>query len=472
MPVTAIRLQNFMGFVDTDWVELRPVTLLFGKNSTGKSAIIRALLLLKQSLDAPAVAGPLIFKHKDGVDLGSFHRMVRGRIDTEPGDESPRYMTFGFRCEAETEYLDTVFGAPLSADERESLSFVELHLSYYWNPEEKRVEFSTLAAEVRANLESEERQTLLEMMVVDQATEWYDARSFFLSAEELPPSLVRLKFERGFIPNISLDPAGTASDELSQQKNALQSIVHRAADEVRDFFRNLHYLGPMRSKPQRYYFPESVLGGWQSQEGMDVILDFLNHDDERTEALLSYWMKRLGLGERISKREIPLDLTDTEVGYEVQVEKEGETPLASLREVGYGASQVLPVVLKALFAPPGALVIVEQPEVHLHPAMQVELIDLFIRQAIAPSHDSDPIRFLLETHSEHMILRALKRIRHTTYEMVQPEADRLSERDINVLYVTQSAQGSTLQQPEVTPDGDFKEDWPEGFFNERGRELR
>ena len=53
MTVRAIRLKNFMAFEDTDWLELRPITLLFGRNSSGKSAVIRALRLLKQSLDAP-----------------------------------------------------------------------------------------------------------------------------------------------------------------------------------------------------------------------------------------------------------------------------------------------------------------------------------------------------------------------------------------------------------------------------------
>jgi len=61
LPVEAIRLQNFMAFEDTGWVELRPITLLFGRNSSGKSALIRALLLLKQSLESPPGAGPLVF---------------------------------------------------------------------------------------------------------------------------------------------------------------------------------------------------------------------------------------------------------------------------------------------------------------------------------------------------------------------------------------------------------------------------
>jgi AAA15 family ATPase/GTPase len=87
MAVTAIRLYNFMSFRDTGWLELRPLTLLFGKNSSGKSAIIRALLLLRQSLDAPPEDGPLIFAAEDGLNLGSFDRMIHGRTLYEDVEE-------------------------------------------------------------------------------------------------------------------------------------------------------------------------------------------------------------------------------------------------------------------------------------------------------------------------------------------------------------------------------------------------
>ena len=91
MTVEAIRLQNFMAFEDTGWVELRPITLLFGRNSAGKSAIIRALRLLKQGLDAPANASPLVLESRYGVDLGSFRDMVHGHATKE-------LVWFHFRC--------------------------------------------------------------------------------------------------------------------------------------------------------------------------------------------------------------------------------------------------------------------------------------------------------------------------------------------------------------------------------------
>ena len=91
MSLEAFRLQNFMGFADTDWIKLRPITLLFGRNSTGKSAILRALLLLRQSLSSLPEDGPFLFVADDGFDFGSYQDLVRDRnMDYE--------MSFWFRC--------------------------------------------------------------------------------------------------------------------------------------------------------------------------------------------------------------------------------------------------------------------------------------------------------------------------------------------------------------------------------------
>ena len=89
--VKAIRLQNFMAFRDTGWVELHPITLLFGRNSSGKSTILRALRLLRQSLNPRANDEPLIFTDENGIDLGEFASVVHDQ-------DKSKSMVFGFRC--------------------------------------------------------------------------------------------------------------------------------------------------------------------------------------------------------------------------------------------------------------------------------------------------------------------------------------------------------------------------------------
>ena len=138
------------------------------------------------------------------------------------------------------------------------------------------------------------------------------------------------------------------------------------------------------------------------------------------------------------------------------------------RDVGIGVSQVLPVLVHA-YADRGQLVAIEQPEIHLHPALQAELGDLFIESALGENKNT----FLLETHSEHLILRILRRVRETTEGGKDLPAGfpRVRPEDVSVVFVEPTAGESVVRVLPVTPDGDFSEPWPGGFFEERGKEL-
>jgi hypothetical protein len=135
-------------------------------------------------------------------------------------------------------------------------------------------------------------------------------------------------------------------------------------------------------------------------------------------------------------------------------------------DLGYGISQLVPVVVASL-AQRGKTILIEQPELHLHPAMQCELADLFIEAAMGQTKN----RFILETHSEHLILRLLRRIRETTKGTLPDDAWPVTPEDVAVVYAEPTEEGTVLHEMKITDDGDFDEDWPEGFFEERLDEL-
>lgn len=135
------------------------------------------------------------------------------------------------------------------------------------------------------------------------------------------------------------------------------------------------------------------------------------------------------------------------------MEKGKEYPLAA-SQLGTGVSQVLPV-LAAAHHEGLELVSVEQPELHLHPRFQVELGDLFLECSKDRS-------FLIETHSEHLILRMLRRVRDNS---------DVSSSNISVVYLRPDPNGVKIENQLVTDEGDFEHDWPGGFFDERDEEL-
>ena len=137
--------------------------------------------------------------------------------------------------------------------------------------------------------------------------------------------------------------------------------------------------------------------------------------------------------------------------------------LLSPNQLGTGISQVLPIVVAANYDDIG-LISVEQPELHIHPRFQVELADVFLRSKKKHS-------FLIETHSEHLILRLLRRIRETFDEELPEDFPSVSFEDVAVNYLHPTDEGLFVTRLRINKDGDFIDKWPSGFFDERAKEL-
>lgn len=135
------------------------------------------------------------------------------------------------------------------------------------------------------------------------------------------------------------------------------------------------------------------------------------------------------------------------------------------QDIGVGISQLFPVVVLTVFQKQG-LIAIEQPELHIHPAIQVELADLFARYAL--KHNK---LILLETHSEHLILRLLRRIRQQTDNDVPPDKSGLTKDFVSVQYVEPSNTGTQFRKLRIDETGEFLDEWPNGFFEERDEEL-
>lgn len=138
----------------------------------------------------------------------------------------------------------------------------------------------------------------------------------------------------------------------------------------------------------------------------------------------------------------------------------------NFEDVGSGIGYVFPILYHA-FCPENKnkIVFMQQPELHLHPAMQANLTDVLIKGA------SDR-RIIAETHSEHMILRALKRIRQTTARALIEENLKLTPEDVAINYFEPLGDGSTrVHTIRISEDGEFLDRWPQGFFAERDQEL-
>ena len=144
------------------------------------------------------------------------------------------------------------------------------------------------------------------------------------------------------------------------------------------------------------------------------------------------------------------------------MEKDKKYPLAA-SQLGTGISQVLPVLAAAHYEPLD-LVSIEQPELHLHPRLQVELADLFVQC-------SKDRTFLVETHSEHLVLRMLKRMRQRVDEELPADRSGLSPDEISIVFCERTESCVVARKMVLDEDGEFISSWPGGFFAERRKEL-
>lgn len=264
----------------------------------------------------------------------------------------------------------------------------------------------------------------------------------------------------------------------------LQKLVNWMGD--------LTYIGPLRDLPGRNLVPSRTpdgsrwargLAAWEllhqlSEHKINEINFWLGDNCLKTgyqifvkryrelpsdSPLFTYLDREMELDEQLTLKELVEELpVKTRVTLRDQVNGDLEV---MAQDIGVGISQLVPVVVLTVTQESGLLAI-EQPELHIHPAIQVELADLFARYAI----DHNKI-MLLETHSEHVMLRLLRRIRERPDSSVEISVNRLEKDDVSVHYVQHTAGGTTFEPLKIDADGDFLDEWPDGFFDERDEEL-
>ena len=155
--------------------------------------------------------------------------------------------------------------------------------------------------------------------------------------------------------------------------------------------------------------------------------------------------------------------------FSVQLVHKSNTVSTSLMDVGFGISQILPIVIQACTSEKQTLII-EQPELHIHPALQAELGDLVIDSAINKRNT-----LLIETHSEHLLLRIMRRMRETSNDTLPDGSSPIRPEDVSVVYVesveTEGDRHSIIREMPLNGQGELVKAWPGGFFEEGLREV-
>jgi hypothetical protein len=171
---------------------------------------------------------------------------------------------------------------------------------------------------------------------------------------------------------------------------------------------------------------------------------------------INTWLATAGFSYRADLQ--PLDERKTlyELRLQEVLDEQKAGVSANIREVGFGLTQMLPIIAQAVLAKPGDTLIIEQPELHLHPRAQAELADLFIAMA------RNGTRFLIETHSEHLLLRLRRRIAESSSAIISPnDLCYLRAHDLRACFIDRTEGRSSVETIQIDEKGKMSS--PPGF---------
>ncbi|MEE9391943.1 MAG: DUF3696 domain-containing protein [Planctomycetota bacterium] len=487
--IRRISIENFKGISDRQELSLKPITLLFGPNSAGKSTVMHAVHYAQAMLE---LGDPDVGRTRLGgdLDLGGYQSYVNNHDLTNS-------ITVGFEF------------APSEGVELESAEF----------------SFETISVEIRVCWSIPLARPIVDRLAVgfngDPFAEFgcsSGGSNVWLTNLNLANPILGYEGEgdlpivltdkvacsignRMALPEVGCSVQFEESEDSEDVENYYRSagdLLTGACDLLRDELSTFRYVGPIRKVPDRNYrsprrLDESRwacgLGAWDLLSIDETIRKdankWLSHESRLDTGYQIVWktlrefdgamFDRLRAAAMNGELDENFDaLTDhlPEIGRLVVFD---ETKLLDLSpaDLGEGIGQVVPVVVAALSptmdTPLGTreivtIVAIEQPELHIHPRMQVALGDLFLSQC-------SERQFLIETHSEHLILRLLRRIRETSEGELPFETDPVTTEDVAVLYVDQIDGDVCIKELRISEDGEFLDNWPDGFFDERMREL-
>ncbi len=423
--ITAIEVEGFKSLAKRTRVEIRPLTILAGANSSGKSSLMQGLLLLKQTLDAPYDPGPLLL-HNSHVKFTSVDQMV-SRIASR--NQRGRFR-FGLSWKPGPATLGLTFRRRGS----DSLDLAKMNLESLDQSLEVSSgvggqEIYNQALEFKRSWAPGWTMTVLNRPVAEfmrSGGNWADAR-------RLRCFLVPLRVRPG--------PAGETTEI-----GAVEEIDFSAA--AAQLLRSILHLPGLRGNPERAYpvaAVESTFSGTFDIYTASVILSWQKNKDARL-VMLDRMAERLGLTWKVRARQLDATRVEILVG---RLSKKGndEEDLVNLADVGFGVSQVLPVVVALLQAQPGQLVYIEQPELHLHPRAQTVMAGLLAEAA------SRGVRVVAETHSS-LLLLSLQTL--VAKGEIQPE-------EVILHWFERGTDGATrVTSAEVDREGAYGA-WPEDF---------
>ena len=441
--ITKISLQNFKSWKQIENIRFAPITGLFGSNSSGKTSILQLLLMLKQTTESADRTQVLnLGDDKSLVELGTYKDVIynhekdailkcglewglKDNLKIDDPEHKGKFIfedkTLGFQTEIEEN------GTGRIAVNKLEYVFASHHFGMERKTKQKN-QYKLIYKEISEQSDFTFKRTVGRVWDLPSPIKCYGF-----------PDQVKAYYQNaGFLSDFQL--------------------------KFEELFSNVYYLGPLREYPKRQYTWAGAQPADMGRRGEKVIDAILASREHRkrisrgkrfkrmtVEEYVAYWLRELKMIHDFSIEPV----TEGSNLYRAWVQKTPKSAKVLITDVGFGVSQILPVITLCYYVPEGSTILMEQPEIHLHPTVQAGLADVFIDAV-----KTNKVQIILESHSEHLLKRLQRRIAE---EELSPESTAL-------YFCKMSNGGSELEQLQLDLFGHIT-NWPEGFFGDEFEEI-
>lgn len=436
---TRLMAKNFRAFKELD-IPCAKINLFFGPNNSGKSAAMSIISLLAQTIRSPDRDVPLLL---NGVfeDLGTYEDVVYL-------NDVAQDITLGMEF--------TAIGSPDESPPGPIDRTIEA--TFHYRRPRHQIVLDKLRLSDRATgvvLETRVAKVSKSQIIVDVGSDYVDdvtrgpASSGHIILDHFLPEVNRSA--RLMFPRKRTGRRGMSYREFGFQLYEFGTILREQLDGV-------EFIGPFRRNPERIYpfsgeTPSSVGVHGENTVGVLVSNDFLPRRQQKSLiSNISKWFQKSGIARELlifpfSERNFEIRLRHVDTGEE-----------ENIVDVGYGCSQILPILVAGYQLDAGRTLAIAQPEIHLHPKAEAEIGTFLCDVA------SRDIQVFAETHGVHLMLRLQSHV----------AAGDLSPDDVNVfcIYSDKRTKKKMCRRIPMGPDGFFQEEWPRGFFTERLDEAK
>lgn len=515
--INSISFKNYKAF-STGSLELKPITILLGSNSSGKSSLLQLFLLIEQTMNNPEPYESALKLNGRYINLGEDENLIKDKDLTKTLN-----IEFSFKASAYIQKLQLLsktvdhqliqIGRMIEQIKNNKSNQFEIFEHIIFNKQYERfinevqsIEYSHQPIELDLfkdkslifdymishqdllfdkkinlnqklsiykdifafleplkNLHSESgvlgynlkyNPQTKKIEVEEQYVEINKKRLIQCTSNDINSDILDFeilkKHSEFLVDSFQYDALKIDEKSKNLVSRYLVFFLNEAYNIVADTFdnKNINYVSPLRAHPQRYYLlDEANINTTLNTQSGTSLAEILKKNTQ-INSRVNTWLKKFGLkvtvkefkdiihNIKIHQNDLDLDITD----------------------VGFGISQVLPILVQGFMSNNKSLTLIEQPEIHLHPKMQADLADLFIDIVKLAMDKKGKIKksLLIETHSEYLLKRLRRRI----------SEGKLSSKDIAIYFIEprdkDNKDSALIKNIEISKNGSFE--WPKDFY--------